>query len=335
MGKTAKLVGLVAVGALLTAACGGSGTSGTSGSPGGSSLTKVSLRLDWFYGSEHAAYFVAQDKGFFKKAGLDVDIREGNGSSTALKLVANGSNTFGIVGAGTVLTGASQNVPVEAIAAIFQETPGAICYDTRHPISTLKDMYGGKLADDPGSVSHNEWLAVAALNGVDTTKIADVAIKPGSDAQVMLTGKVNYDNCWTINQGVEMQRKDFPVGYLTFPDLGLHIPGSSLVTNRETIAKNPAMVRAFVQAVIEGWNYSIAHPDEALSILLDHQPHIDENYNKVKMPLVLDLVRSAQGVGYMDPAKWASLEKLYLDGKVITNNVDINTVFTNKFVSAP
>jgi NitT/TauT family transport system substrate-binding protein len=330
MGKSAKVLALAAVTVLLAAACSNSSTSNN-----GNSLTPVSLRLDWFFGSEHAPYFVALDKGYFRQAGLDVDILEGSGSSTALKLVANGSNTFGIVGAGTVLTGASEEIPIKAVAAIFQETPGAICYDKKTwPLDSLTDMYGGRLADDPSSVSHNEWEAVAALNNVDTSKIANVAIKAGSDAQVMLTHKVDFDNCWTINQGVEMQLKGLDVGYLRFPDLGLHIPGSSLITNDATISKNPDMVRAFVQAVIKGWTYTLEHPDEALKILFDHEPHIDANYNTIKMPLVLDLVESPNGVGYMDPAAWQNLEKVYLDTGVISNSIDISKVFTNQFVSS-
>ena len=331
MGKSWKLISLAAVAALLAASC-GSDTSGTTSSPGGAQpLKEVSLRLDWFFGSEHAAYFVALQKGFFKDAGLDVEIQEGSGSSTALKLVANGSSTFGIVGAGTVLTGATEGVPVQAVAGIFQETPSAVCYDKADPISELTDMYGKTFADDPASVSHNEWEAVAALNDVDTSKITSIAIKSGSDVQVMLTRKVDLLNCWTINQAMELQLKGFPVGYLTFSSLGLHIPGSSLVTNMETIAENPDMVRGFVKAVIEGWEYTLAHTDEALSILYDYQPQVDQEYNTTKMPLVLDLVRSDR-VGYMDPAKWATLKEIYLDTKVITKDVDIDAVFTNQFV---
>ena len=52
------------------------------------------LRLNWMYYGSHAGFALGKDKGYYKDAGIDLDIRSGNGSGSAHRLVANGDSTF-------------------------------------------------------------------------------------------------------------------------------------------------------------------------------------------------------------------------------------------------
>src|SRR5690606_16071011 len=102
---------------------GPAGEPSTSAGPGSAPPTEtvdVSLRLDWLWGAEHAPYFVALDQGYYEEAGLNVDIREGEGSTLAARLVGTGDDTFGVVSAGTVLASVSQGIPLKTVATLIQ-----------------------------------------------------------------------------------------------------------------------------------------------------------------------------------------------------------------------
>src|SRR4051794_11554302 len=119
MNRNAARIIAVALLAICVAAC--------DEKPKGSSqqgpLTKVSFRLAWVYDMAEVGVFVAKKEGYFEREGLDVTIEQGGFGLDPIKLVAAGSNDFGIGGAGNLLLGRMQGVPVVAVAAEFQNTP--------------------------------------------------------------------------------------------------------------------------------------------------------------------------------------------------------------------
>src|SRR5260370_42698485 len=86
---------------------------------------KVSLRLDWVYGSEHAPIFLAIEKGFFKDENIDLNLMPGEASSVTAKLVANRDTDFGYATADQVLIGAKRGLPLVATAVVRRENPTA------------------------------------------------------------------------------------------------------------------------------------------------------------------------------------------------------------------
>ncbi|HEY5365042.1 MAG TPA: ABC transporter substrate-binding protein [Casimicrobiaceae bacterium] len=92
-----------------------------------SAADDVSVQLDWLVRGNHAMFFVARDKGYFAKEGINVTaIRKGTGSTEALKLVANGNADFGFADLPTLQVGRSQHLPVVALVAVNQESPLAM-----------------------------------------------------------------------------------------------------------------------------------------------------------------------------------------------------------------
>ena len=87
----------------------------------------VSVQLDWLVRGDHAMFFVARDKGYFKKEGIDVTaIRKGTGTPNALRLVGNGNADFGFGDLPTLAVAHSQGVPAVAIVAVNERSPLAI-----------------------------------------------------------------------------------------------------------------------------------------------------------------------------------------------------------------
>ena len=88
---------------------------------------KVSVQLDYVVRGNHAMFFVAKEKGYFAKQGIDVTaIQRGTGSPNAMRLVGNGNAEFGFGDLPTLAVARSQDVPVVALAAVNQHSPLAV-----------------------------------------------------------------------------------------------------------------------------------------------------------------------------------------------------------------
>src|SRR5207237_9094653 len=85
--------------------------------------TKFQFRLNWTLYGEHAPFFVARDKGFYREEGLEVEIQEGSGSTTVSQLVANATSPVAYVGAATIARGVSNGMPVKAVGVTLQQSP--------------------------------------------------------------------------------------------------------------------------------------------------------------------------------------------------------------------
>src|SRR3954466_5346036 len=93
-----------------------------------SAQEKLQFRLNWTLYGEHAPFFVALDKGFYKEEGLDVEIIEGSGSTTVAQLVANATNPVAYVDAATMMRGVSNGMPIKAVGVSLQQSPMSFIY---------------------------------------------------------------------------------------------------------------------------------------------------------------------------------------------------------------
>ena len=91
---------------------------------GASAQEKFPFRLNWTLYGEHAPFFVALDKGFYKEEGLDVEILEGSGSTTVAQLVANATSPVAYVDAATMMRGVSAGMPIRAVGVTLQNLQG-------------------------------------------------------------------------------------------------------------------------------------------------------------------------------------------------------------------
>jgi len=111
----------------------------------------VTLITDFGYNGRHAYFFVAQDKGYYKDAGIDVKIVGGKGSVDAIRQVAAGNANFGFADAGSlILSRANDNIPVKLVAVVYARPPQAIFCTAESGLKTPKDLEGKSIANPAG-----------------------------------------------------------------------------------------------------------------------------------------------------------------------------------------
>jgi NitT/TauT family transport system substrate-binding protein len=105
----------------------------------------VRLRLNWMYYGSHAGFALGKDAGYFKEQGINLDIRSGNGSSSAHRLVANGDSDFAYGSCGAFVNLASQGAELISVAVIDAMGSEAILVRPDSGVKTIADLKGKKL----------------------------------------------------------------------------------------------------------------------------------------------------------------------------------------------
>src|SRR5258707_6887094 len=168
---------------------------------------KFSFRLNWTLYGEHAPFFVARDKGFYKDEGLDVEILEGSGSTTVAQLVANATNPVAYVDAATMMRGVGAGMPIKAVAVTLQQSPMAFIYraDAARPTS-IEDIKGSRIAISAGDASLAIFTAFMGKLGmkVDDVNLITVA-NPQSKEQAVLNKQADALLGYFMDQGPRMQ----------------------------------------------------------------------------------------------------------------------------------
>ncbi|MGH6765016.1 MAG: ABC transporter substrate-binding protein, partial [Bradyrhizobium sp.] len=160
---------------------------------GAEGLDKFPFRLNWTLYGEHAPFFVALDKGFYKEAGLDVEILEGSGSTTVAQLTANATSPVSYVDAATMMRGINAGMPIKAVGVTLQQSPMSFIYRADNPRpSKIPEIKGSRIAITAGDAS----LAIfTAFMGKLDMKVSDVKLvtvaNPQSKEQAVLGGQAD------------------------------------------------------------------------------------------------------------------------------------------------
>lgn len=297
---------------------------------------KVTVRLSFTPFAAHAALYVAEAKGFYKDAGLDVDILPGRGSSFAATTVGSGQDTFGIADAAAVVQARAKNVPVVAVASLYQQNGLALLATDKSGISGPAGIKGRNIGIFPGSTTVIFLQSVLKKNGLSMDDIKPVTVRSGTDLPLLLNGSMDaevsvYSQClaWQV------QHPELKLKFWMMSDLGFSTPGYALITNETFAKEKPDVVKAFVQATLKGQQYAIDHTDEALDILVAAVPELRKDEEAIKWKDAMtttfsDATKSA-GIGVIDVPKWQQLNTLLAQYKAIDAPVDLTALLKDNF----
>lgn len=127
------------------AACSSIGSLGLSAPAIGQGLTKVTFTTSWIPEGPNLFAYVARDKGFWKKNGLDVSVARGSGSGSAAQAVGAGTFMFGMGATPTVIIQAAKGLPITCIGQLNYDALMGIGVPSNSPITKPKDLEGKKL----------------------------------------------------------------------------------------------------------------------------------------------------------------------------------------------
>ena len=295
-------------------------------------LTKLKLATDWRAEAELGGYYQALATGEYKKRGLDVTLVQGGPAVNVPQLLATGAVDVG-VGSNSfiVMNLAKENAPVKAVAAFMQKDPQVLIAHPGQGVNGLADMKGRPiLLADASITAFWVWLKAKYHFTDDQVRKYNYSSAPFlADKRVIQQGYVTSEPYL-----IEKEGKEKPAVFL-LADNGYPAYASMALVPDNLIAKNPAAVRAFVEATAAGWKsylYGDAKPGDA-AILKDNpemtQDVLDQAREKMRS---YGIVGKDGEIGQMSDARWAEFFKVAADQGVYPKDMDYKKAYTLQFL---
>lgn len=304
---------------------------------------QVSVQLDWLVRGDHAMFFVARDKGYFKEQNIDVTaIRKGTGSVDALKLVANGNAEFGFADLPTLLVGRSQHLPVVALVAVNQESPLAmISIKSKHPMSKPADMKGMNVGVHPSGSTYVFLKSFFAKNGLNLADFKQSTVAPPYE-NMLLLGRVDVVPGYIDAEVPELEAHAGGPGSLSIllgADYGYDAYGSGLFTSEKMIAEKPDLVQRFVNAYVKAFQFVVDDPKAAIDIVVKANPEYKGKEETLMAQLQADIKSTffspytkQHGIGAISDKQWNATAQVLKDQAVLPADFSAAGGFNSTFV---
>jgi len=319
---------LVVLVTLLFTACGGTTSTGGSaaGTPG-ASLQKVSIGLGYIPDIQFAPFYVAQSKGYYRNAGLDVTFHHGI-VNDLIGSLALGRDNFVFASGDEELVARSKGLQVVDVSTIFQKYPVSLIVPNTSAIRTLADLKGHSIGEPgPYGATHTGLLALLYQAHLTTN---DVKIHEIGFTQVAaLAGhKVDAVMGYSNNEPLQLQKLGLAVRTFAVSDYQ-PLVSNGIITTEDTLAHQHAIVQSFVQATLKGLQEVIANPTEAVRISKSYVPGMDTAKAMSVLQATIPLWQGNGRLGYNDSATWQSMEQFLMALKIIPGGQNFSQAYTN------
>jgi NitT/TauT family transport system substrate-binding protein len=309
------------------------------GSARAQSPEKFTFALNWFAVGDHAAYWVALDKGYFAQRGLEVTLENSKGSGDSLAKVDTHRADAGLADTAVVVTALARQANVRIVGMIFDKTPLNVFSSKDKPVRTPKDLEGRTIGAPPGDSQRQIWPAFAKANQVDESKVTWVNVEPAAKIPALAEKRVDAVADYTT--GLPLYEKPMGAGnvvMMPWADFGFDMYSMSIIASAKTMTERSKALRLFLEAAYLGWRDVLADPQAALAIFKKRVPEIDVGIIAVNMRLGLDLMQTpryaAHGIGWIDEAKMCASVDLVNSYMELPRKVACSAVYTNDFLPA-
>ena len=300
-------------------------------------LDKVSFGTNWVAEAEHGGFFQAVADGTYKKYGLDVTIVPGGPNVNNRILLISGKLDF-FMSANTLqgFDAVANNVPVVAVAAVFQKDPQVFLAHPNPKVKTLQDLKPMTiLISKEGVAGYFQWMKKEY--GFSESKV-----KPYTyNAQPFIVDKNSAMQGYVTSEPfvVEKQAGFKPIVML-LADYGFDGYSTLIETRRDTVDKKPDLVQRFVDASMIGWyNYLYGDNKAANVVIKKLNPEMTDEllaYSTAKMK-EYGIVDSGDtlkdGIGAMTEARVASFFGKMSSAGVVKPDIDVRRAYTLQFVN--
>lgn len=343
--KWPKVLGMLLMCLLLVtvAACGGKeavpteqkGAAGSENTNEDSSaaLKDIKVVLDWTPNTNHTGLYTAVDQGFYQAAGLNVEIVQ-PGAGGADTMVASGEVPFGVSYQESVTQARTQDVPLVSIAAVIQHNTSGFAAPVDRKIKSPKDFEGKTYGGWGSPVEEAVMQSIMEGEGADVSKVKNINM---GDADFFTAVKRDIDFAWIFYAwtGIEAELRGEPIDMLYVKDyaeaLDYYTP--VLVTNEQTIQKDPELVKAFLKATSEGYQYAIDHPEDAANILLKAVPDLDKDLVLASQQWLSPKYKDdAPRWGEQKEEVWTNYTDWMFSKKLLDKEIDVTKAYTNEFL---
>lgn len=292
------------------------------------------LRLEWFIQGQFAGPIVAMEKGYYKEAGVDMELLPAGPDIKPSVTVATGADTFGLGHPNQIISARSNSAPLIMISQYGQKSASTYIARKDTGITSIEDMPGHSVGLWFGG-DEQEFLAMlnrAKIPQSDVKIISqsyDIVSWMNRDYDVMQVARYN-ELLQVYRQGIS---KDDLVFLEPSPDDT--IVNSGLFTTEKTIKDKPEVVQAVVNATLRGWQEAIANPEAAAEIVVRFNSELDAGEQVEQIRAMGEMFCAGPTLngefGKSELKNYEVAQRILLEAKLIDTEVDLPLAFTNEF----
>jgi NitT/TauT family transport system substrate-binding protein len=279
--------------------------------------TPVTFSLDFRALGRHAAWYVALEKGYYKNAGLDVTIIPSQGTAQAIQSVESKAAQFAFSDvAGLVAARANSQATAKMVAVIYQKAPYAI-FSLRSGanVTKIEQLENLEVASGAGSFTQKVIEAFMKSKGLKADTVKYTNIDPAARIGMLVAKKIPAIETFAMSMpGVVKAAGGAEAQIFLLANAGLSLYSNGILVREDYLKAEPAKVKAFVKASLQGWKDAIVNPKEAADIVSKHIKGLDADVVLQEIIIVNALVATpearAKGLGT-------------IDAKVMADSVDL------------
>jgi putative hydroxymethylpyrimidine transport system substrate-binding protein len=327
------LAALAGLAALALVACGEREEPGLPPTPTSQSLTLV---LDYLPNADHAGVYVAQGRGLFRRAGLEVELETPSDPAAPLRLVAARRADLAISYQPELLLARQQGLPVQSVGALVQVPLTSLMSVGRDAIGDPRELRGATVGTAGISYQSAYLRTILDRAGVprDSVRQVDVGFNL---VPTMLSGRVDatLGAFWNV-EGVELERRGRRPRIIRMERVGVPTYAELvLVAREETVRNEGAKLRRFLQALTQGHVALRADPRGAIEPLLRANPDLDRELVLAQVRATLPTFfprREERPFGWQEPAEWQAYARWMADNRLLREPRVADRAFTNEFL---
>ncbi len=288
------------------------------------------VQLPWDHQFQFAGFYQALWQGYYKEAGIEVEIRGGINEEgnviDAIEAIASGEADIASIDGLALLIAQDQGADIVALLPILQRTPWVFHSLGDQPLNNLSDLASAPIATSPDSVLVYKILLQQGEIKPDQNLI--ISEPPTIDSLVNGTAKIVSDysdgTTWMAKQ-IGMQ-----INTLYPEDYQIDFYGDVVTVNRNRLQVDPVLIDKFLQATLRGWEYALGNKEKTIKKMVEVLPRklqaVDlTDFNRHLANRYHELIRYPQvPLGTSDPERWKRMHVALKEIGVVKGDLDIN-----------
>ncbi len=297
-----------------------------------SSLTKVTLNLTYIPNVQFAPFYVAIEKGYFAKYGLDVSLAYGN-EADMVALIGSDNQQFMIASGEQVLLSRAQGLPVLSVREWYKDYPVGVASLASSQIKQVSDLRG-KVIGLPGLYGAN-YIGFEALAAHAGLKDSDYELRSIGFSQVetLVAGQVDAVVVYVANEPSQLRAQGYEINLLKVSD-EVALVGNCLVTNEKSVKDRPKLVQGMVSAINEALIATAADPDMAFEVSQKYVENLSST-DLVQKQVLLESIKLWQLENPTTDAekiRWENMQSVLLNLGLMSNKTEVKEAFSDAFL---
>jgi len=300
----------------------------------GAANTPITFQLNWVAGGANAGFAAAVAEGFYRDAGLDVTLVQGNGSGNTAQLVANGRSEIAYADAVAVSQLIAKGAPMKVLSTVYQSNPNEVSALKKTGIKSIKDLAGKKVGVPSGSSQTTMLPLLLKANNLTESEVNLINMPPTAMVPSLLQGQVDAILGSVDSYQIQLEAQGAQTDNFMFADHGVPTVSTSIFASDNYIKNNPEVIKKFIAASLKGWYFALDNPEKAVKDLKSVFPEMNEKLATAELASIKPLHCSggAKYIGKAEDALWVKTQDLLSEVKLLPAGQDPKTYYTNAYL---